>query len=432
MVIDEKSLRFQDRPSLLPRLDRLVTRFEENTSLQKALPLIALVIGAAWATYFAAQLGVQEGGDTPGYVAAADRLRKDGLTARNLFGGSTGEMLYHMTNFWLFLLGQRGLVIFAATVTAFLPYFLVSIMRRGGVKTLFAACALFYVAINPEIYTWAFYVLSDGLFLAQIMLFLFLLTTPRYAWYTRILMAVSWYSLVFTRSTSFLLVPATVLFALIVKDPPRRNFILGLMAATLVFVGATALRQRSEARRLGVPQYSIVRNVLDLTRRDFIKGHLLMDDKMTEKLSAPFKEEEAVGKSLKTLCWDYKSYCLHYSVRKYLAYIFPVYPKYSLRHKLFNSLFFGSSILLSIGGLIALLRALRVKGRTSLTPALRSGLAAYVTSGALILTASVFHASAQIDPDARYLMVWVPPWVCFNFLQANLAFHVWKHPPARG
>ncbi len=417
-------------PPFLQKLKQVVLRFERTPSIRKALPIIALVIGVAWVIALSGRLGIQEGGDTDGYLAAAELLRKGGFTFSNLFGNSTGNMLYHMTHVWLFLLGKTGFVVFTATLTAFLPYFLVTILKRSGVKTFFIACALFYVGTNEEIYKWAFYVLSDGIMLSQIMLLLFLLMTPGRPWYLWPLLVIVWYSLYFSRSTGFLLNPAVILFALIIDNPTKRKFILGLFLIPIGFIGVTAGVQRTEARRPGVLQASIVQNVLDLDRRDFTKGHLLMDEKMTEKLSVPFTEKEAVGQTLSSLCWSHKSYCVYYWVRKYLAYVLPIYPKYSFRHNLFNLLFFGSSMLLSAGGFITLLYGIRRKGWKTLKTSGRDGLGIYVMTGMLILTASLFHTAAQIDPDARYLMVWVTPWIGFNFLQANLAYNFWSGPSA--
>jgi hypothetical protein len=42
------------------------------------------------------------------------------------------------------------------------------------------------------------------------------------------------------------------------------------------------------------------------------------------------------------------------------------------------------------------------------------------------------HLRQAVDPDARYLMPWVMPWICFNFIQADMVLNLWGRKPAQG
>jgi hypothetical protein len=138
---------------------------------------------------------------------------------------------------------------------------------------------------------------------------------------------------------------------------------------------------------------------------------------MDEPVAVPFSLEEAGGRSIGALCAAYPGYCATYYARKWLAYFWPVFPKYSTRHRVFNALYFGGLLALSGVGLIGLLRRGRREGWGSLRadPAVRAA-ALCVT---MVLTAGLFHTVTHIDPDARYVMVWVPVWISGAMLMAQ-------------
>ncbi|MFQ5912343.1 MAG: hypothetical protein ACE5JS_04100 [Nitrospinota bacterium] len=417
----------------------LTQRLDASDSLRKALPVAALFIGAIWAVSLGFQLGVQEGGDTQNYIRSARLLSARGLSAQSLFGGgSLGNLLYHMTHFWIFLLGNDGFVAFAAALTALVPFFVVKILQHNAVHTLIVLVALFYVAVNREIYSWAFYVLGAALLHPHIVLFLYLITFRRYSWYHLSVIPIVWYSTLFMRATAIILIPATIIFATLGEHPKKKYFLFGLMVATLVFILAFTLRSpltpshpaQSPARQPADieprggqisdrGQYAIFGNVLTIARKHFVAGELLNDPTMTEYLSVPFTKEEAEGKSLGELCRSHKGYCGHYFFRKALAFFLPVFPKFSTKHKIFNGLYFGSMLLLSAVGFIWLFAATARAGWRSLLQERREHFATYLLCGLLLPLAATMHLLSAVDPDAQYVMTWTPAWILFNAFQLN-------------
>ena len=411
------------------RLAAFSERPHNPSTFERSLPAIALGIGVAWVVSLGLGLGVMEGGDTPGFLTAAARISQEGLSFRSLFGSAKGGILYHVTHFWLYLWGKMGFVAFVAILTALIPYSAVMLLRRAGVRPVFVGGALLYLAVNEEIYKWAFYVLSDGLLISLVAIVLMLVTVPkirRHLWW---LIPVVWYNMYFSRPTAFIMIPALVVYTLIIRDLSKRFLIIGVLAATLLFYwGVSALQARGEAERADVrEERSLIDTLVHVenTRRDFVIGALLMDEKMSEKLAVPFTKEEAEGRSLYNLCRSYKTYCARYTFRRYFAYLLPIYPLYSLRHKVFNGLFYGSSLLLSAAGFVLLIAGVLRFGRGRLREVSRDKTGAWVLCGLLILFASLMHLRQAVDPDARYLMPWVVPWICFNFIQADMALGLW-------
>ena len=403
-------------------IDALARRWEGHPKFDKGLPWIGLGIGVAWVLGLGLTRGIFEGGDTPTFLLWADHIRKEGLSARSLAGDSPGIMINHMTHFWIYLLGQRGFVILNAVLTAFLPLCVVRILRHAGVRPFFAACALLYVATNEEIYKWAFYILSDGSLIALVAIVVALITAPRFKGPVWFIIPVFWYCMFYSRAGGFLILPGVFVYGLWGRQPGKRVYLVALVALTIVFhAGYSAWL--NQARRVdSAKEVQFFRDVfyLDKTRLDFINGHILIDPQMSPKLKVPFTPEEAKGRSLWELCRSYKAYCAHQAIRRFMAYIFPVYPLYSLKHKVFNALFYGGSILLSGSGAVLLLMAIRRYGwnRVLRRDVNKSGAA--LLCGTLILTVSVFHPIAAVDSDARYLMPWVTPWICFNFILMDL------------
>ena len=191
----------------IARLVVFSERLDNHSAFERSLPAVALGIGIVWAGGLGLGLGVMEVGNTPGFLATADRITREGLSFQTLFGSEKGEILYHMTHLWLYWWGKAGLMAFVALLTALIPFCAVTLLRQVGVRPLLVGCALVYLAANEEIYNWAFYVLSDSLLISQVAIVLMLATVPKIRGHRWWILPVVWYSMYFCRSTAFIMHP---------------------------------------------------------------------------------------------------------------------------------------------------------------------------------------------------------------------------------
>lgn len=387
-------------------LARIAGRLDESEEARRRLAWIAILVGILWTAAAGLWLGIRAGGDTEGHLAAAALIRSEGISWTILYGDRRG--LYHWTYLWIALLGPTGFVVLTALLTALLPFFLLRVLRHCGVRTSLCISALAYAAINPELYKWAFYLLTDGFLLAQVMAWLALVTWPQLSgpWWG--LVPFLWYGVLHTRPSGVFLIPALLGFSLWAPDRSRRWF-LALLAVAAV---AWSLGLFVSGRGGGNLH-------LAWGRENFVTGSLLGDPRMGDPLPVPFTQEEAENKSVVELCAGYARYCAEYFVRKFFLFLVPVFPRYSLRHRLFNLLYFGSLFLLSAAGMVMLIRRLRREGGAWIEDR-RLAFATYLLCGTVVATAAIVLTATHIDSDARNLIVWTVPWICFVFLQFDL------------
>lgn len=380
------------------RYDHALRRIEAREGLRRWLPWAALALGVGWIGLTGWRGGIRAGHDTAAYLQGMNQLLREGHPLTVLY--SEQVLPAHMTTLWMALLGAKGFVLLTAVLTALLPLLMLTTLRQVHAGTFWCLVALAYVAVNPEVYQWAWFALTDGFFLIQVVILLAVLTRPRYprAWW--LLIPLLLYHLLYTRPTGLLLLPGLIVFALL--EPERKwrwgLLSLGCVAAAWVIAWMQVAGGTRDVHR-------------QIVQRMFISGQVLNDPRMDEPMPVPFTETERVEQSLGALCRAYPGYCASYYARKLAAYFFPVYPKYSVRHKLFNALYFGSLILLSIAGLW--LAFVRRAGRVALMRASpRRQVQAMLFCVTAIVTAGAFHTVTHSDPDARFLMVWVPVWIC--------------------
>jgi hypothetical protein len=365
--------------------------------IHRCLPALAVLLGVLWTLGCGLYLGIRAGGDTGDYLA-----RIGVFTSQGLSGLYQPRMLSaHMTTLWMAVLGINGFVVLTACLTALLPWLGLVVLRRCEAPLWSQIAAVAYLSANPELYKWAWYVLTDGLFLIQVMLLVAMVTRPIYPRLWWVLLTLLWYSVLFTRPTGFLLIPGMLLYGLFTPQRAQRWFLTGLVVASMFWLAAwmpTTAVKRSEHGQI--------------VRSTFVAGHILQDPRMSSPIPVPFTEIEATGRSVGQLCAAFPAYCLGYYARKKLAYFFPVFPRYSLRHKIFNAIYFGGLISLTIIGLARLLTTGWRNGFSwPFSQRARTLLLCLVT----LATAGSFHVLTHIDSDARFLMVWVPLWVCGAF-----------------
>jgi hypothetical protein len=267
---------------------------------------------------------------------------------------------------------------------------------------------LVYLISDQELYKWAFYLLTDGFFLVQVVFWLAWLAHWRNNLAWPIGAAILWYSLLHSRPTGLFLIPATTAFALLSPFTGQKRFLLGLMAVSALWIGVL-VSGRSDVHT-------------QWAKRNFVHGHLLDDARLTPVVQPPFEPADVESLSTAEICFRYLDYCLNYYSRKALIYIWPVFPKYSVRHKIFNALYFGSLIIFSLWGAIGLWsRFLRLgRGAWHWLQPQGTGAALYALCALLLLTACVFHTLTHIDPDTRNLIVWTAPWIIGACLQWEL------------
>lgn len=394
--------------SFVDRIARFSDRVEKNDPIRKYLPLIATLTGVVWVAIEGWwRGGIRSAGDTADYLARVEVLQRNGLSLATLY---QEQMLpAHMTTVWMFWLGPTAFVLLTVMLTAFLPLLVLIILRQCQVGILWCLGALWYVGTNPELYQWAWFILTDGFFLVQVLLMLAVITKPTYPRVWWLLIPVMLYNVLYSRPTGIILIPGMLVFAILAPERTRRRFLLTLaLLAAMWSVGWIYATGGTRGVHAGI------------IRDTFVSGHLLQDPRMSEPLAVPFTQEQAIGRSLGKLCASYLSYCVEYYSRKWFTYFLPAFPRYSLRHKMFNAIYFGSLIVLSVAAVVIFARNGWRWGWKQLSAShaqVRAGFFCMV----VMLTAGVFHTATHIDSDARFLMVWTPVWVCGVFLAIALA-----------
>ncbi|HEX9780154.1 MAG TPA: hypothetical protein VGB20_02970 [bacterium] len=371
--------------------------------LGRGLPWVALAVGVAWTMAIGSYYrGIRSGGDTKDYLIRVEQVGRQAMSFESLY--QPRYQGAHMTTVWMRWLGPRGFVAATVALTALLPWLSDSVLRRSGAGPWARLGALAFIGANPELYKWAWFVLSDGLFLIQVALLLALLAAARASALWWVSVAALLYSVVYTRPTGLLVFPGVAAFALASRDRRVRWGLLALCAGFGAWVGCwLAAGQVKHAEHA------------DIARRTFVGGHLLQNPHMGVPLDVPFSEREAKDRSVGELCGAYPAYCARYVAAKLGAYFVPVYPKYSSRHRAFNAVYFGSLSLLSVIGAGWLLRGRGFRRRLSaLPPAAWAG-------GAILLSAGAFHTLTHVDSDARYLIVWTPVWIISAWLMLDRA-----------
>ncbi len=365
--------------------------------LDKWLPLIAIMVGVFWFIVFSLIKGVTLGGDTEDYL----------LRTRDIFSSFSSflsiyqhpRLTAHVSTIWMALLGAKGFALWVATLTIALPWGIVRLLRGVGVSVGLQCAALMFVAVNPEIFVWAWYVLTDGLFLLQPIVLLYVLILPG-AWkYRYALFPLVLYHSVYTRPTGVLLVVPLIVTSFVMNNKRVGRYVL----AVSLLMGAW-----SASWILTEGQTQNVHN--SISKRTFITGHLLQDPRMSEPIATPFTLEADSNKTYGQLCTEEPGYCMKYYALKGAGYFMPIYPLYSAKHKVFNGIYFGSLIGLSLIGLsLAYIRRRISIQHKAFNHHQKVG-AVFCFSA--VLFAGFFHiVITHVDSDARFLMVWTPLWI---------------------
>lgn len=372
--------------------------FWQEESFQNAVAYAIGIIGVLLSGYF---LGLREGGDSPSHWALADRL-KTSFSWSGLYQGRSAQ--FHMTHLWMALFGKSGYVVFLAALTSLVPRLALSILRSCDVRPSLCLVGVLIAGGHPEIYKWAFYILTDGWFLVCVTLFLFCLTQPKLRPFAGFVIPLAAYTVLHSRPTGVFFLPALAVFAALHPEKRWRRGIglltlgFAVWCAGLIFLGSG----RSDMHR-------------EWGRQDFIHGNTIEDRRLDVLMPTPFTIEEAQSRSVGSLCLEYPAYCGSYFAKKFSRFVWPVFPYYSPKHKIINAVYFGGLIAASVWGLFGIwLR--RRRARRSLA------LALCLSAFTLVFTAAFFHTFiTHIDTDTRNLIVWTVPWAIAVTLAMELA-----------
>jgi hypothetical protein len=364
---------------------------------------IALAIGFAWTMAILwAWGGMREGGDSADYLARVDMLRQAGLPALAL----EQNFPAHVTTIWMWMMGQTGFVTMVVLLTALLPWIVLSIVRAAQTSPACAITALALIAVNPELYKWAWFILTDGAFLILVALLVGLLARPSGSWWWSVGLFVLAYHAINLRPTGTLLFPGLIAYGVLLPERVVRRRVLGITAMLalwsvgwLVATGATAAKHET------------------IAREGLVGGYLLQDPRMIDPVPVPFTVDQVKGLSAQEICRGYPAYCFTFHVRKLSMFYVPVFPRYSLRHNVFNALYFGLLVSLTLFGLVRTVRLVRhgmLRARDTRTAWARTTILCLTC----VMTAGLFHTATHVDSDARFLIVWVPLWICAAVLLA--------------
>jgi hypothetical protein len=380
---------------LLDSIAALDRRLSERR-IPSVLPFAALCVGCIWIAALGWHSGIRGAGDTRDYLT-----RIQGLSGAGSYFAFLYEERYlnaHMTTVWMWVLGPTLFVLVTAALTALLPFLVDLVLRQCAVGPLFRLIALLFTGTHPELYSWSWFVLTDGFFLIQIVGILVLITRRSYPALWWCLIPALTYNVVYTRPTGLLLLPGLAAYGFAQLDRRKRRFLVACSVIMSVWVVGWVLV--SGGRRSQHTQ---------IARDNFIGGHMLQNPYMGYPMPVPFSASTAGNRTIADLCASYPAYCAEYYTRKWFTYFLPVFPKYSIRHQAMNALFFGGLLVFGAVGMLALLgQARRVGWRAC---AARPQFAAALFCGVTMLTAGVFHTATHIDSDARYIIVWTPVWI---------------------
>ena len=250
---------------------RMEAALSRSGALERSLPWLALAVGVFWILGLGWAGGIRAGADSADYAARAGQLLSEGWAWMYRYDYA---LTAHVSTLWMAWLGTTGFVLLTAALTMSLPLLADLVLRHAGAGLMFRVGALAYLGLNPELYVWAWYLLTDGFFLIQVMLCLALVTALRYRWMHRLLIPALLYQIFFTRPTGMLLLPGLAVYALLLPEAGKRRLVLGAVAAIALWGGAWMLATGGTGGLHG-----------SITRDAFVGGHVLENiDGVYEKI----------------------------------------------------------------------------------------------------------------------------------------------------
>lgn len=334
--------------------------------------------------------GFRRSSDSTYYQNAADSFIENGHSFSSLFESVAHSAHYAATIFLLALFGDPGFFYFEivlSMISMFVFYcLLVRLLPGENHWPVRLLTFIFYIS-NIEILRWNYYLLSDALLINGLILIIAALFYQS-RWSVALLFLLELF-FGFARPTAFILLGMVAVYCLFRRPQTRGKALVSVLI--VIGVLGTQLYFGNSSKAKGHYLRPFVQGL--------VTGHLIADPSFNFKIESPFsiQAQEVTGEEdVLELFLRYPKYTFRYLICKMGAFVFPVYPYFSVKHIFFNGFYYFLLYGFLIFGVLFWFTGASRESR------LFAGFC-WITFAVYV----VFHSLTILDSEGRYLSPWV-------------------------